>query len=306
MSLLLGFPEYREQARRLADAAGMAFHCVEIHHFPDGESRVRLPEKLPPHVTLCRSLHRPNEKLIELLLAATTARRLGARRVSLVAPYLCYMRQDKEFRPGEAISQRIIGELLAGMLDDLITVDPHLHRIRHLRQAVPVKCAITLSATGAMARWLSGRVEDPLLIGPDEESLQWVSAIARHEALDYCVAKKVRRGDRDVRVTLPEGSYGGRNIVLVDDVVSTGRTLEAAAAGLAPQRPASISVLVTHALFTEEAWSALRRAGVEQIWSCDTIPHPSNRIRLAELMGQAVRKISGAGNGAVSASRNSP
>ncbi len=282
--LVLCFPEYREPGQRLADVAGIAAANVEIHHFPDGESRVRLPVDLPEEVILCRSLHQPNDKLIELVLAAATARRLGARRLTLVAPYLCYMRQDKAFHPGEAISQRIIGELLAEHFDRLITVDPHLHRVHHLRQAVPVEEAIALTATEPMSRWLAQKMDDPLILGPDEESVQWVAAIARHDGLDYRVARKERLGDRTVRITLPRDGFTGRHVVLVDDVASTGHTLEAAAQALLPHDPASISVLVTHALFLEGAMERLRQAGVGRIWSCDTIPHPTNAIQLAALL----------------------
>ncbi len=289
-SLVLCFPEYREPARRMASAAGYPAADVHIHHFPDGESRVQLPVELPPTVFFCRSLNQPNDKLIELVLAAATARRLGAKRLILVAPYLCYMRQDKAFHPGEAISQRIIGELLAERFDGLITVDPHLHRIRHLQQAVPVEQAVALTATGPMSAWLAETVEDPLLLGPDEESVQWVAAIAHHNRLDYCVARKERLGDRSVRITLPRNGFDGRHIVLVDDVASTGRTLETAARELLSRhRPASISVLVTHALFLGHALERLRNAGIGRIGSCDTIPHPTNVIELAPLLAKAIR-----------------
>ena len=152
--IVLGFPEYRQPAQRLAQQAGLPYADIEIHHFPDGESRVRLPQRLPEHVVLCRSLQDPNHKLVELELAAATARQLGARQLTLVAPYLCYMRQDTAFRPGEAVSQRIVGELLARRFDTLITVDPHLHRVQALNQAVPVSRAVALSASAPMA-WTS-------------------------------------------------------------------------------------------------------------------------------------------------------
>lgn len=290
-ALLLGFPDYRAPAQRLARAAGLPWAEVGLHHFPDGESRVRLPARMPEQVVLCQSLNRPNDKLVELILAAGAARQQGARRITLVAPYLCYMRQDKAFQPGEAVSQRIVGAVLANWFDALITVDPHLHRVARLELAVPVKPALALTASAEMSTFLAARLETPLLIGPDAESRQWVAAIARERGLEYCVADKARLGDREVRVTLPSGHYQGRQIVLVDDMVSTGRTLEAAARALAPQRPAGISVLVTHALFVDDALERLHRAGVDAVWSSDSIPHPSNRFELDSLLARALRRV---------------
>jgi len=264
-----------------------------VHRFPDGETRVRLPARLPEQVVLCRSLDRPNEKLVELILAAGAARQGGASRLTLVAPYLCYMRQDKAFQPGEAVSQRIVGTVLANWFDALITVDPHLHRVAHLETAVPVKPAQALTATAQMSAFLAGRLEAPLLIGPDAESRQWVAAIARERGLEYCIADKARLGDREVRVTLPAGDYRGRRIVLVDDMASTGRTLEAAARALAPYQPAGISVLVTHALFVDDALKRLHEAGVDAIWSSDSILHPSNAFELDGLLARALQLIIG-------------
>ncbi len=111
---------------RLAQAAGMTAQAIERHRFPDGELKLRLPVnaagRLPLRVVLLRSLHQPNEKLVELLLAARTARSLGAQQLTLVAPYLAYMRQDIAFHPGEAVSQQVVGGFLAGLFDAVITV----------------------------------------------------------------------------------------------------------------------------------------------------------------------------------------
>jgi len=287
-TLILGFPDYREQAQRLAQAAGLAYAEVEIHHFPDGESRVRLPAGLSERVFLCRSLDHPNDKLIELALTAAAARELGVRHLTLVAPYLCYMRQDKAFRPGEAISQPIIGQLLADWVEELITVDPHLHRVSHLEEAIPVKRAHCLSAAPMMAAFLARELDAPLLIGPDQEARQWVSAIAAAAGLESRVGTKERHGDREVEVRFPDPPPPGRHLVVVDDVASTGHTLESAVAALAASRPASLSVLVTHALFLEGTLERLRLAGVTHIWSTDSIPHPSNRLELAPLLAAAL------------------
>lgn len=108
-SIILGFPACRQPARRLALRTGMDYADVGIHTFPDGESLVRLPSDLPQHVILYCSLDDANRRLTDLELAAAMAPGLGAQRLTLIAPYLCYMRQDTAFHRGEAVSQRVIG-----------------------------------------------------------------------------------------------------------------------------------------------------------------------------------------------------
>jgi ribose-phosphate pyrophosphokinase len=287
-ALVLGFPDYRGPARRLADAAGLAHAEIELHHFPDGESRIRLPATLPRHVILCRSLDRPNDKLVELELAAATALELGASRLTLVAPYLCYMRQDTAFHRGEAVSQRIVGQLLARHFDTVVTVDPHLHRTSTLDAAVPVRQAIALSAAPAMAELLRRRGDRPLLIGPDAESAQWVGAIGRRAGLDFAVAHKRRLDDRSVVIDLPELDCADRDVVLIDDIISTGETLCEAARGLAARGARAVDAVVTHALFTRGTAHRLHDAGIRDFCSSDSIPHASNAMPLAGLLADAL------------------
>lgn len=290
-ALILGFPECEQQVEKLADITGINHAEVVIHRFPDGESKLTLPENLPVHVIIYRSLDHPNDKLVELLLVAAAARQQGCSQLTLMAPYLCYMRQDIAFNPGEIVSQKIIGKLLADNFDAVITVDSHLHRIQHLSEAVPLKTAINLTATHPMSDFLKEKLENPFLIGPDEESEQWVAAIAEFQGFDYAVAHKERHGDKDVTIKLPQAGYEGRDLVLLDDVASTGRTLEIAATELIKFNPSSISILVTHALFVDDAIERLCKLGIDNIWSCDSVIHPSNRISLAGLLGECVKKL---------------
>lgn len=289
--MLLGFAEYRRPARALATALGMDYAEVQVHRFPDGESKVILPVRLPPHVIVCRSLDRPNDKLIELLLTAKTARHLGAQRLTLVAPYLCYMRQDMAFTPGEAVSQQIIGELLASLFDAVLTVDPHLHRIDSMSAAVPARHSIALSAGPLMSEFLQSRGK-PVLIGPDSESLQWVQGIAQAGGLPYGIAAKTRHGDRAVSVALPDIDLHGRAVVLIDDVLSSGETVAIAAEQCRAAGAARVDVLVTHALFANGASERLVQAGISHVWSTDSIPHDSNALHLAGLLARALREIS--------------
>ncbi len=288
--MLLGFEEYETQAQRLAEALGRSYARVEAHQFPDGESKVTLPAELPAHVVFCRSLDHPNEKLVELLLAARTAREMGVKRLTLVAPYICYMRQDKAFKLGESVSQRIIGQFFAELFDSVITVDPHLHRTHRFEDAVPAKHAVALSASVVMRNFLRS-YPDSVLIGPDLESEQWVRSIAEGGGQTYGVASKQRLGDREIHITLPDIDLAEKSVVLVDDVLSSGETIAIAAQHCLETGAKRVDVLVTHPLFAQGAIERLRKVGVGEIWSTDSIPHTSNCIVLADLFAEAVQTI---------------
>lgn len=289
--IILAFPDYLSQAQRLAARLDVPLAEAVLHHFPDGESLIRLPPALPEHVIVCRSLNQPNDKLIELLLCATTARELGAKRVTLVTPYLSYMRQDIANHPGEAVSQRIIGKLLADLFDDVLTVDPHLHRISSLTQAIPIKNAISLTAANEIGIFLQQQFKHALLLGPDSESKQWVAAIAENIGFDYAIAQKNRLGDKQVEITLPDTDFCNKPVVIIDDMASTGRTLAKAAGLLQAKGCKDIYTVVTHALFCDDAYAHILKAGVKTIWSTDSIEHPSSCIKLDVLLADAIKAI---------------
>lgn len=287
-TVLLHFEEDRALATRIADAAGLPTAAIDRHRFPDGELKLRLPERLPPQAVLLRTLDQPNEKLTELLLVARTARELGTRHLTLVAPYLAYMRQDIAFQPGEVVSQRVVGRFLADLFDAVITVDPHLHRVATLQEAVPVAQAVVLSGAPLLADLIAAHHPHPLLIGPDEESAQWIAQAAARHHFDYGVCRKVRHGDRQVDIALPDLDVTGRTVVLLDDVASSGHTLAGAARLLLAAGAASVDVAVTHALFAGDALQVIQAAGVGAVWSTDCITHSSNAVSMAALIAETL------------------
>ncbi len=288
---LLYFDDEQPAALGLAQAAGLVPAPVQSHRFPDGEIRLRLPDALPERVVLLRTLDHPNEKLVELLLAARTARSLGARHVTLVAPYLAYMRQDIAFNPGEAVSQRIVGRFLAELFDAVITVDPHLHRVDTLQEAVPVGQAVVLSGAPLLADLIAQRRPGALLVGPDSESAQWVSQAAARHGFDHAVCTKQRHGDHAVEIELPALSVAGRAVVLMDDVASTGHTVAQAARLLRGAGAVSVDVAVTHALLSDDALRQLQAAGVGAFWSTDCVTHPSNVVKMAAPLAEALATL---------------
>ncbi len=263
-----------------------------MHRFPDGKIRVTVGPASPTAI-IYAPLDRPNDKLLAILFAAEALRRNGAERLVLVAPYLCYMRQDIDFHAGEAISQKVIGQLLAGTVDRVITVDAHLHRTKDIQSVFKGIEAVDLSAMPAIADALRAARLDPktVVVGPDAESGPWVSDLAGRLGTPHAVARKTRRSDRTVDITFSDpGLFAGRPVLLVDDIVASGGTLIACAKVLAAAGAASVDAVITHALFPSEMIGDFSRAGIRSIQSTNSVPHPSNAIRLDEILAGALRK----------------
>jgi ribose-phosphate pyrophosphokinase len=288
MRLILPLPGNESFARHLAEAGGWELGAIETRRFPDGETYVRLLNDVAGRpVDLVCTLARPDDAFLRLCFAADAARALGAREVTLVAPYLAYMRQDRRFQPGEAVTSASFARLVSSTFDRLVTVDPHLHRYPALAALYTIPAA-TLHAAPLLADWIAAEVETPLIIGPDEESEQWVSAIATSIGAPYAVLRKIRHGDRSVEVEIPDLSqWCGRRPVLVDDIASSGHTLIEAARQLPLQGFARPICAVVHGVFAQDAFARLE-AVAERIVSSDSVPHPSNVIPLAPLIASTL------------------
>jgi ribose-phosphate pyrophosphokinase len=289
---VLALPGNEPVASLLATGLDADVGGASLRSFPDGESYVRIEgDTAGRTVVLVCTLDRPNEKTLPLLLLAATARDLGAARVGLVAPYLAYLRQDRRFLPGEGLTSAYFARLLSRAVDWLITVDPHLHRYASLAELYTIS-ARALHAAPGIAAWLRATVPDAVLIGPDIESAQWVGAIAEETGVPHLVLEKVRRGDRTVDVSLPaDGAWRGRTPVLVDDIISTGRTMLATIAHLRRLGARAPVCLGIHAVFAGDAYDELLAAGAARVVTCNTIPHPSNAIDVGDLLAGAVREM---------------
>lgn len=288
------FARDRPLAARLAEAVGAELAALDVRRFPDGESylRYRQPVDGRDLVLLC-ALDRPDPKVMPLLFAAAEARALGAARIGLVAPYLAYLRQDRRFHDGEALTSAHFADILSRAVDWVVTVDPHLHRLRSLDEVYGIPSAV-LHAAPMLAAWIAREVDAPLLVGPDSESEQWVASVAEHAGAPHLVLEKTRRGDRDVEITVPDlGQWPGRTPVLVDDIVSTGQTMVQTVRRLkAAGTPPPVCVAV-HGLFAGDAHAALRRAGAARVASTNTIPHVTNLVDVAPLLAGGVARMLG-------------
>lgn len=286
--VLIPFPDDTLLASAVAPSLRTHVAPLAWHRFPDGESLITLGDELQGvDVAILASLRNADALALPLRFAAETAREFGARTVGLIAPYLGYMRQDTRFQPGQALTSRLFARFLEESFDWLVTVDPHLHRIPRLDALYRIPSS-HVRAAPVIARWIAANVPDAILIGPDSESEQWVASIATQAGVPFQVLNKERRGDYDVRVSLPDTSAAaGRTPVVVDDIVSSGRTILETVRHL--QRlalPAPLLVAI-HPVFSGDAYTRLKAVGLKRIVSVDTIAHESNAIAIGPELGVA-------------------
>lgn len=291
MTVLIAVPGSEDHAQRLGTRLGLEVIVPEIRQFPDGELYVRIAAERLDDVAIVGNLH--GDSFLRVAFLAGTARDHGANRIGLVAPYLAYMRQDSRFNPGEGVTATYFARLVSSTVDWLVTVDPHLHRIHALEGIYSIPTTIARAAP-SIAKWIATEVEQPVLIGPDAESVQWVSAVAAQCGAPYVILEKTRRGDRDVSITSPDGAVdhlsNGHTPVVIDDIVSTGRTMVEATRQLRAAGSAPPMCVAIHAVFADAVHDELLAAGARGIVTCDTIVHASNRICVADPIADAVRE----------------
>jgi len=289
MTILFAYPGHDDDVARLASISGAQIGKLQLHSFPDGETLVRLLDDVSGQdVALYCSLDQPDSKAMGIMFFARTAKELGAKSVTLIAPYLGYMRQDKRFHEGEAITSIHFASFLSDCFHRLITVDPHLHRHKSLAE-IYTNDTHCLHAANAIAGWIKQNVSNPVLIGPDEESDQWVSDVAERAGAAYTVLTKIRRGDHDVEVSVPDvEQYQDHTPVLVDDIISTARTMIDTISHLKRAGMAAPICIGVHAVFAGDGFDALTKAGPAQIVTCNTIPHETNQIDLGDLFAPFV------------------
>ena len=289
--VIFALPEDWRFAERLAACAGVELGSVTTRDFPDGETYMRLNSPVTERqVAIVCSLHPPNDRILPLIFLADAARSLAAKRVGLVAPYLAYMRQDTRFHAGEAVTARSFARLISRAHDWLITVDPHLHRIHELGEVYMVP-STALHAARDLGHWISRSVENPVVVGPDEESTQWASAVADAAGAPWIVLSKVRHGDRAVDVRIPDvEAFLGHTPVLVDDIISSGQTMvsvirQLRRAGTRP--PVCVAV---HAVLCHGARDAMLAAGASIVVTTNTITDSTNGIDIIPMLASAVRE----------------
>ncbi len=279
-------------AKALAKKLNAAYSPLTISTFPDGDTYLKYNTSVKgKKVVIVHSFQPDSEKsLYRVIFAAETAKDLGAKKVILVAPYLAFMRQDKRFHTGEAISSQIMAKHLNCCLDKIMTIDPHLHRYKSLNDIFTIS-AVKLTANQLIGQYIKKNVKNSVIIGPDWESYQWAGAIAKEVGCEHTVLEKTRFSSRHVtsRMIKPV-VLQGKDVVIVDDIISTGHTMIEALKKARAQKARSVIAIGVHGLFAENGLQKMKKAGFDQIITSNCIEHATNEIDVTSLLLEALKK----------------
>lgn len=290
--IFFALPGNETLTQSLAEKCQAELGTAIIRQFPDGETYVKIESEIKDkQVVLICALNNPDEKILPLYYLSETAKELGAKTICIVAPYLAYMRQDKRFIQGEGITSAYFSKLISSFADSLITIDPHLHRRSSLSEIYTIP-TIVIHAADLISKWIRSNIKKPLIVGPDIESEQWVSEVARQAEASFIILEKIRLGDEKVEISVPDlEKYKEHTPVLVDDIISTAHTMIETIGHLKKvgmKKPFCIGI---HGIFADNAYSDLFVAGAEGVITCNTIPHESNKIEIDQIIASSLSKF---------------
>ncbi len=280
--MILPGPGSEGLARRLAQHTNDPVGHVESKTFPDGEKYIRILDDVDGPVVVCQSLW-PPDRFTDLLLLLDAARRAGGGPIIAVVPYLAYARQDRVFQPGEALSAHVVARAIDATSDQLLTVDPHKADVLDFFECRTT----TVSASGPIAEALDERDVDCVL-APDEGALDRARDVADRCSADVDHLEKTRIDSQTVRMQPKELDVDGMRVAIVDDIISTGGTMATALAMLRDQGAQATFAVGVHGLFIGGAEDRLKKAGVDEILSTDTVPNPTSRISVVGPLADAL------------------
>jgi len=276
----------------LSEKLGLPMLAAEFRVFADGESKFTLHEKVEgKSVFVVQSTYNPvDQHMFQLLLASHQLSEAGAR-VTAVIPYLSYARQDKEFLPGEGITLGVIAHLLRSMgVRRLVTVD--IHSAEGL--ALFSFPTYSVSAIPNLVDYVKAEVDlkDPLVMSPDFGGSKRTEAFAQLYGARFLQLSKTRdRATGGVSMRESQMDVAGKEVVIVDDIISQGDTVKAAADAVLKQGAKRVLAVCVHGLFVADALQKLEKASVEPIICTNTVPSRFSKVDVSEALASHLRTL---------------
>ena len=273
----------QELAYRVSKLTGYKLLRTEFKRFPDGELYIRVPDNeaiKDEDVIFIQSQRNQNDAVVESILMSDIFRDEGARSITLVAPYLAYTRQDKKFNPGEPISIRVLAKVYSQLFDKVITINPHETHIKSFFE-VPFICG---SAVKELASYVKDKLNDPVVLSPDTGAIELAKEAAEVIGCDYDYLEKTRISPTEIKIAPKNLDVKDRDVLIVDDIISTGGTVATATKMLKEQGADKVVVACVHPLLIGDALNKLYTSGANEVIGTDTFPSPVSKVSVDKVI----------------------
>ena len=286
---VIGGGASKDLAKRLAQKLKAAYIETDTKIFPDGESKITL-QKIPKKsiILVVQSTYPPvDSNLLQALSIISQVRKISSRTFAII-PYMGYARQDKQFLSGEVITMSVVAKMLQAVgTKKVIVVDIHSNTaLNHFN--IPTE---NVSAVPELANYFKKlNLKNPLVVSPDMGGASRTKKFASLLKTDFIVLKKHRdRKTGRVSIQTTRVDVKGKDLILVDDIISTGGSIIKAAQFLKKQKCKRVFVACTHGLLVGDAEKKIRKAGVSQVISTNTIPGNTSKVDVSEILARSVQ-----------------
>jgi ribose-phosphate pyrophosphokinase len=284
-------------ARKVCDYLSLPLGKLEISRFPDGEIDMKIMEDVRgADVYVIQPTCPPvNENLMELLIMVDCLRRASAERITAVIPYFGYARQDRKAEGRVPISAKLVANVItAAGVNRALAVDLHAAQLQGFFD-IPMDHLYAAPVLVEYFRRLE--LKDLTIVSPDVGGIKMARAYAKRLNADLAIVDKRRSGPTETEVMHVIGEVDGRNVILVDDMISTATSITEAARVCRKKGAKDVYICGTHAVFAGKAVEKLQKAPVREVIVTDTIPlegkeFPNLKVlSIANLLGEAIRRI---------------
>ena len=285
---VIGLDSSQDLAKRIARRLKAVYVKTESRVFPDGESKITI-KKIPRQsiVLVVQSTFPPVDTNLLHLLSVISKVRKYSSKIYAVMPYIGYARQDREFLEGEIITISVIGQMLRTVgTKKIITID--IHSTKALKE-LKISSENVTAVFELVKYFKKLRITNPLVVSPDSGGKQRAKEFAKLLGTDFLYLEKNRnRKTGQVNILTSKVSVKNRNIILVDDMISTGGSIIKSTQFLKKQKCKRIFVACTHALLVNDAEKRIRNAGVSQIISTNTIPRKTSKVDVSKIIAESI------------------
>ncbi|WP_456420035.1 ribose-phosphate diphosphokinase [Methanocaldococcus infernus] len=277
----------QELAYKVSKALDVEMARVEFKRFPDNEIYVRILSEVNEDEAVIVSTQREqNDAIVEAILLADALKECGVKEITLVAPYLAYARQDKLFNPGEAISIRALAKIYSNIFDRVITINPHEEHIKEFF-TIPF---ISGDAVPKLAEYVKDKLNDPIVLGPDQGALRFAKVAAEVLGAEYDYLEKTRISPTEIKIAPKSLDVKDRDVLIVDDIISTGGTVATAAKMLKEQGANEIIAACVHPVLIGDALNRLYFSGIKEVVGTNTFSSEVSRVDVSEVIAKLIKE----------------